>query len=159
MPCLLPGVWLALSFAVSPFAPPPVPLRIAAASDLRFALDEILVRFKADNPGVTAEATYGSSGNFFAQIREGAPYDLFLSADGDYVRRLVTAGQAEYIVPLASAGVAAGVDGVFLEVHEEPTRAKSDAQNALRLDLLESLLQRLTAIDVIAKQTEARLHG
>lgn len=95
MPCLLPGVWLALSFAVSPFAPPPVPLRIAAASDLRFALDEILVRFKADNPGVTAEATYGSSGNFFAQIREGAPYDLFLSADGDYVRRLVTAGQEE----------------------------------------------------------------
>ena len=71
----------------------------------------------------------------------------------------VTAGQAEYIVPLASAGVAAGVDGVFLDVHEEPTRAKSDAQNALRLDLLESLLQRLTAIDAIAKQTEARLHG
>ena len=46
----------------------------------------------------------------------------------------------EYIEPLASAGVAAGVDGVFLEVHEEPARAKSDAQNALRLDLLEPLL-------------------
>ena len=49
----------------------------------------------------------------------------------------------EYIEPLASAGVAAGVDGVFLEVHEEPSRAKSDAQNALRLDLLEPLLRRL----------------
>jgi 2-dehydro-3-deoxyphosphooctonate aldolase (KDO 8-P synthase) len=63
----------------------------------------------------------------------------------------VTAGQAEFIEPLASAGVAAGVDGVFLEVHEEPARAKSDAQNALKLDLLEPLLQRLTAIDAIVK--------
>ncbi len=44
----------------------------------------------------------------------------------------VTSGLAEYIEPLASAGVAAGVDGVFLEVHEEPARARSDAQNALR---------------------------
>ena len=71
----------------------------------------------------------------------------------------VTAGQAEYIVPLASAGVAAGVDGLFLEVHEAPARAKSDAQNALRLDAVEPLLQRLTAIDAIAKQAEARLNG
>jgi len=71
----------------------------------------------------------------------------------------VTAGLAEYIEPLASAGVAAGVDGVFLEVHEAPSRAKSDAQNALRLDLLAPLLERLTAIDAIAKRAEARLHG
>jgi len=55
--------------------------------------------------------------------------------------------------------VAAGVDGVFLEVHEDPSTAKSDAQNALRLDLLPSLLERLTAIDAIAKRAEARLHG
>jgi len=71
----------------------------------------------------------------------------------------VTAGLAEYIEPLASAGVAAGVDGVFLEVHEDPSRAKSDAQNALRLDLLEPLLERLMAIDAIAKRAEARVHG
>ena len=71
----------------------------------------------------------------------------------------VTAGQAEFIEPLASAGVAAGVDGVFLEVHEHPARAKSDAQNALRLDLLEPLLRRLQAIDVIAKQTGVTLRG
>ena len=62
-----------------------------------------------------------------------------------------TAGQAEYIEPLASAGVAAGVDGVFLEVHEDPGRARSDAQNALRLDRLESLLRRLVAIDQAAR--------
>jgi 2-dehydro-3-deoxyphosphooctonate aldolase (KDO 8-P synthase) len=64
----------------------------------------------------------------------------------------VTAGQAEYIVPMASAGVAAGVDGVFLEVHQEPSRAKSDAQNALRLDRLEPLLQRLVKIHEIAQR-------
>jgi 2-dehydro-3-deoxyphosphooctonate aldolase (KDO 8-P synthase) len=63
----------------------------------------------------------------------------------------VTTGLAQYIEPLASAGVAAGVDGVFLEVHEDPTVAKSDAQNALRLDLLEPLLRKLKAIDAIAK--------
>ena len=71
----------------------------------------------------------------------------------------VTAGRAEFIEPLASAGVAAGVDGVFLEVHEEPGRAKSDAQNALRLDKLEPLLHRLMAIDAIVKDAEVRLRG
>ena len=59
----------------------------------------------------------------------------------------VTAGLAEYIEPLASAGVAAGVDALFMEVHEEPSRAKSDAGNALRLDRLEPLLRKLTRIE------------
>ena len=59
----------------------------------------------------------------------------------------VTGGQPEFITPLASAGVAAGVNGVFLEVHEQPAHAKSDGQNALPLDQLEALLKRLTAID------------
>jgi 2-dehydro-3-deoxyphosphooctonate aldolase (KDO 8-P synthase) len=64
----------------------------------------------------------------------------------------VTAGQAEFIEPLASAGVAAGIDGVFMEVHEQPERAKSDAQNALRLSLLEPLLRRLVRIHAIARE-------
>ena len=63
----------------------------------------------------------------------------------------VTAGQAEFIEPLASAGVAAGVDGVFMEVHEDPARAKSDGQNALRLDRLEGILRRLVALDAVAR--------
>jgi len=70
-----------------------------------------------------------------------------------------TAGLAEYIEPLAAAGVAAGVDGVFLEVHEDPARAKSDAQNALRLDRLEPLLHRLKAIDSIVKESEVKVRG
>ena len=64
----------------------------------------------------------------------------------------VTAGQAEFIEPLASAGVAAGIDGVFMEVHERPELAKSDAQNALRLSLLEPLLTRLVRIHAIARE-------
>jgi 2-dehydro-3-deoxyphosphooctonate aldolase (KDO 8-P synthase) len=89
--------------------------------------------------------------------RRGVPvvfdvtHSLQLPGGGDGV----TAGQAEYIEPLASAGVAAGVDGVFLEVHPDPARAKSDAQNALRLDLLEPLLRRLIAIDAIVKDAQA----
>jgi len=63
----------------------------------------------------------------------------------------VTVGLAEYIQPLASAGVAAGVDAVFMEVHEEPSRARSDAANALRLDKLESLIRRLQRIDVASR--------
>ena len=81
-------------------------------------------------------------------------HSLQLPGGGDGV----TAGQAEFIEPLASAGVAAGVDGVFLEVHDDPPRAKSDAQNALKLDLLAPLLHRLTAIDAIVK-TGAAVRG
>jgi 2-dehydro-3-deoxyphosphooctonate aldolase (KDO 8-P synthase) len=75
-------------------------------------------------------------------------HSLQLPGGGDGV----TAGQAEYIEPMASAGVAAGVDGVFLEVHQNPSAAKSDAQNALKLDLLEPLLQRLVRIHAIARE-------
>jgi 2-dehydro-3-deoxyphosphooctonate aldolase (KDO 8-P synthase) len=82
-------------------------------------------------------------------------HSLQLPGGGDGV----TAGLAQYIEPLASAGVAAGLDGVFLEVHEDPSRARSDAQNALRLDLLEPLLQRLLALDAVVKRHEVRVHG
>ena len=68
----------------------------------------------------------------------------------------VTAGQAEFIEPMASAGVAAGLDGVFMEVHEEPSRAKSDAQNALKLDLLPALLERLVQIHQVVHGSAVR---
>jgi 2-dehydro-3-deoxyphosphooctonate aldolase (KDO 8-P synthase) len=71
-----------------------------------------------------------------------ATHSLQLPGGGDGV----TAGQAEYIEPLAAAAVAAGVDGVFVEVHENPPEAKSDAQNALPLDRVEPLLRRLLRI-------------
>lgn len=69
----------------------------------------------------------------------------------------VTAGQAEFIEPMAAAGVAAGVDGVFLEVHERPAQAKSDAQNAYSVDRLPGLLDRLVRIHAIASETPAEV--
>jgi 2-dehydro-3-deoxyphosphooctonate aldolase (KDO 8-P synthase) len=74
-------------------------------------------------------------------------HSLQLPGGGDGV----TAGLAEYIEPLASAGVGAGVDGVFVEVHENPVQAKSDAQNALALSGLERLLDRLVRIHAVSK--------
>ena len=63
----------------------------------------------------------------------------------------VTGGLAEYIEPLARAGVAMGVDAVFMEVHQDPARARSDAANALKLDRVEDLMRRLVELDRIAK--------
>jgi 2-dehydro-3-deoxyphosphooctonate aldolase (KDO 8-P synthase) len=74
-------------------------------------------------------------------------HSLQLPGGGDGV----SAGLAEYIEPLASSGVGAGVDGVFLEVHEDPSRAKSDAQNALALSRLEALLDRLVRIHAVTR--------
>ncbi|HEV8385018.1 MAG TPA: 3-deoxy-8-phosphooctulonate synthase [Candidatus Acidoferrales bacterium] len=55
-------------------------------------------------------------------------------------------GQPEFIEPLARAGAAAGVDGIFLEVHENPAKALSDGTNALPLDQLKGLLQKVTSL-------------
>lgn len=79
----------------------PTTLRIAAASDLRFALDEVMTSFRALHPAINIDATYGSSGNFFAQIRQGGPFDVFLSADSEYTRRLFAEGMTETPFPYA----------------------------------------------------------
>jgi molybdate transport system substrate-binding protein len=65
--------------------------RVAAASDLRFALTEVAERFQADT-GKTVKVSFGSSGTFTHQIEQGAPFELFLSADEGYVFRLADAG-------------------------------------------------------------------
>jgi molybdate transport system substrate-binding protein len=69
-------------------------ITIAAAADLQFALDEIVVLFKSSHPAVQIETIYGSSGNFSTQIRQGAPYDLYYSADIAYPRALKAEGFA-----------------------------------------------------------------
>jgi len=60
-------------------------------------------------------------------------------------------GQPEFIEPLARAAVAVGVDGIFVEVHDQPDKALSDGQNALRLSLLAAFWRRLRAIDKLVK--------
>jgi 2-dehydro-3-deoxyphosphooctonate aldolase (KDO 8-P synthase) len=134
-----------------------------APDDMRFAIAKVA---DAGNPRVivTERGTSFGYHNLVVDMRalpmmrrQGVPvvfdvtHSLQLPGGGDGV----TAGQAEYIEPLAAAGVAAGVDGVFLEVHEDPAQARSDAQNALRLDRLEPLLRRLAAIDAIVKQPQS----
>lgn len=61
-------------------------------------------------------------------------------------------GRPEFIEPLAAAGVAAGVDGLFVEVHDDPAHARSDGANALPLERLEPLLQRIGAIAEAARR-------
>jgi 2-dehydro-3-deoxyphosphooctonate aldolase (KDO 8-P synthase) len=131
--------------------------------DVRHVIDKITAE---GNPSVLVTERGVSFGynnlvvdmRAFPMLRElGCPvvfdvtHSLQLPGAGDGV----TAGLAEYIEPLASAGVAAGVDAVFMEVHEEPSRAKSDAANALRLDMLEALMLKLTRIDAAARDLPA----
>ncbi|MCB0915192.1 MAG: molybdate ABC transporter substrate-binding protein [Actinobacteria bacterium] len=70
-------------------------VRVAAASDLRFALAEVTERFTAERPGIEVATSYGSSGTFYQQLRNGAPFDVFLSADVAYPERLAAAGLAD----------------------------------------------------------------
>ena len=72
----------------------PRPLSVAAAADLQFALPEVAAAFEKAHPDVDVAVTYGSSGAFYAQIRNGAPFDLFLSADEAFPQKLVQAGLA-----------------------------------------------------------------
>jgi 2-dehydro-3-deoxyphosphooctonate aldolase (KDO 8-P synthase) len=64
----------------------------------------------------------------------------------------VSGGQPEFIPTLAKAAVAAGIDGIFLEVHDNPAEAKSDGANALHLNLLKPLLEKLLAIHLAATE-------
>jgi 2-dehydro-3-deoxyphosphooctonate aldolase (KDO 8-P synthase) len=122
--------------------------KIAAEGNQSILVTERGVSFGYNNLVVDMRA--------FPMLRElGYPvvfdvtHSLQLPGGGDGV----TAGLAEYIEPLAAAGIAAGVDAVFMEVHEEPSRARSDAANALRLDKLEALLRKLKRIDAAARET------
>ena len=69
-------------------------IHVAAAADLRFAMDEIVSLFRKAHPGAGVDVSYGSSGKFYAQIRNGAPFDLFFSADIELPEKLVEAGLA-----------------------------------------------------------------
>ncbi len=70
-------------------------IRVVAASDLKFALDEVIARLEKQHPEVQVNVSYGSSGTFLSQIENGAPADVFLSADLSYPRQLVEEGKAE----------------------------------------------------------------
>ena len=70
-------------------------VRIAAAADLKFALEEVVALLQERHPELRITTTYGSSGTFLSQISNGAPFDVFLSADLTYPRQLVEEGLAD----------------------------------------------------------------
>jgi molybdate transport system substrate-binding protein len=69
-------------------------IRIAAAADVKFAMQDLAALYEKQT-GAKVDVTYGSSGNFFSQMQNGAPFDLFFSADIEYPRKLQAAGIAE----------------------------------------------------------------
>ena len=78
----------------TPALPAPV-LQVAAAADLAMCIGELNAAFAKSVGGADVQSSIGSSGNFYAQIKNGAPFDVFLSADLDYPRELVRAGLAD----------------------------------------------------------------
>jgi 2-dehydro-3-deoxyphosphooctonate aldolase (KDO 8-P synthase) len=116
--------------------------KITAAGNERVILTERGASFGYHNLVVDMRA-FPIMRGFGYPVVFDVTHSLQLPGAGDGV----TAGQAQYIDTLARAGVAAGVDGVFLEIHENPPAARSDAQNALALDRLDDLLRLLTRID------------
>lgn len=97
-------------------------IRIAAAADLRFALDEVINTFKQQHPNERIDVSYGSSGKFHSQIQNGAPFDLFFSADIGLPRSLAQAGQASSEVrPYAVGRIVLwhlGSDGTALSLND-----------------------------------------
>jgi molybdate transport system substrate-binding protein len=69
-------------------------ITVAAAADLQFAMQDIAARFQTES-GKTVKVIYGSSGNFFQQLQNGAPFDIFFSANLDYPKKLEAAGLAD----------------------------------------------------------------
>ena len=77
-------------------------ITVAAAADLKFAMDEIVITFKKANSGDEIDVIYGSSGKFHTQIQQGAPYDLYFSADISFPRELAKKGfSASEVKPYA----------------------------------------------------------
>jgi molybdate transport system substrate-binding protein len=90
-PSIVPAcLWLVLAGCARLTGPQT--LTIAAAADLNFALERISSDFRTAHPEVAVRVSYGSSGNYYAQLRNHAPFDLFLSADVDYPRKLAGEG-------------------------------------------------------------------
>lgn len=85
--CLLAGLLLAGAASAGQ-------LTVAAAADLKFALDEIVATYRKVHPQDRIQVVYGSSGKFHTQIQQGAPYDLYFSADIAYPQALVRDGHA-----------------------------------------------------------------
>ncbi|MGL4608590.1 MAG: molybdate ABC transporter substrate-binding protein [Trueperaceae bacterium] len=108
-------------------------IRVAAASDLQFALPEIIASFNDDYPNYTVSVSFGSSGNFYSQIQQGAPFDLYLSANADYTEKLETAGFTD-----ADSRVLYAIGRIVLWVDDRlNVDVTTQQQNVLRNDAVQ----------------------
>src|SRR3954453_13105324 len=89
---LIPIAIASMIAGCGPSSPERARLRVAAASDLQDALPILASAFRLRSAGVEIDATFGASGQLAEQIRQGAPFDVFLSADGKFVKRLADEG-------------------------------------------------------------------
>jgi len=91
------GTFLAAAFAIGLVFPPSAgaqTVTVAAAADLQFAMQDIAARYQKET-GTVVKVVYGSSGNFFQQLQNGGPFDVFFSANVEYAKQLEAAGFAE----------------------------------------------------------------
>jgi 2-dehydro-3-deoxyphosphooctonate aldolase (KDO 8-P synthase) len=131
--------------------------QFVAPSDMRHAVEKVRESTLAGRPVRVCLTERGASFGYnnlvvdmraLPQMQAFAPviFDATHSVQQPSAGNGVSGGAPEFIPTLARAAVAAGVDGIFLEVHENPSQAKSDGANALRLDLLKPLLETLLGI-------------
>lgn len=119
---MLRALLLSLAAALLPAVAQADAPAVAAAANMQFALEQIATRFQADT-GQSVKLVFGSSGNFYRQIRAGAPFELFLSADEDYVARLVAAGKT------ADGGVLYAMGRIVLAApHGSPLKVDGELQ-------------------------------
>ncbi len=125
-----------------------------APESMRFAVDKILESGNSQ-VAVTDRGTCSGYGDLIVDFRgipvmqqQGVPVivDVTHSLQQPNQGSGVTGGRPELIETIARASIAVGADGLFMETHRDPLTAKSDGANMLRLDLLEPLLERLTAL-------------
>jgi len=110
-------------------------VKVAAASDLNFAIKEIIAKFEKET-GHHVLLTMGSSGNFHAQLMNGAPFDVFLSADANYPRELEKAGKAE---PGSTFIYALGKIVLWA-----PSNSKIDVQRSQMKSLLDPTIKKIS---------------
>jgi 2-dehydro-3-deoxyphosphooctonate aldolase (KDO 8-P synthase) len=132
---------------LAPWDMGPVIEKLAMAGNQQLMVTERGVSFGYNNLIVDMRALA-----VLAQFGYPVVYDAGHSVQLPGGQGTASGGQREFIRPLARAAVAAGVDAVFLEVHEDPARALSDGPNSYRLDELEVLLRELKRIDAVTKE-------
>lgn len=132
------ALWLALAFGCAPGEGPPADrtppapdfLDLAAASDLQDVMPALIAGFEREAPGVMVRPTFGSSGQLARQIKAGAPFDLFLSANMAYVRDLAA---GRFVDPATVAPYAVG--SLVLAVHRDAGSSVASLADVARPDL------------------------